>query len=71
MTANKHGLVCSGQYHCEGHDLQFVINNDDTVTITDTLYGAFKTSSSQTRISVDEAIELQDKYIKLGYDKIS
>ena len=71
MTANKNGIVYSGQYQCEGHDLQFMINDDDTVTITDTLQGAFNTSSSQTIISLDEAIELQDKYIKLGYDKIS
>ena len=40
MTANKHGVVYSGEYHCEGHNLS-------------------------------SAIELQEKYIKLGYDKIS
>tara|TARA_B100000579_G_C22599237_1_gene741840 strand:+ start:598 stop:816 length:219 start_codon:yes stop_codon:yes gene_type:complete len=71
MTANKHGLVYSGEYHCEGHNLQFEIHDDDTVTVTDTLNGAFKTTSRTEVMSVDAAIELQEKYIKLGYDKIS
>ena len=71
MTANKHGVVYSGEYHCEGHNLMFVINDNDTVTVTDTLIGAFKTASNHTIMSIDSAIELQEKYIKLGYDKIS
>ena len=71
MTANKHGVVYSGEFSCEGHNLQFFINEDDTVTVTDTLHAAFKTTSRQETMSLDSAIELQEKYIKLGYDKIS
>ena len=71
MTANKHGVVYSGEYHCEGHTLMFVINDNDTVTVTDILQGAFRTSSNHTIMSIDSAIELQEKYINLGYDKIS
>ena len=71
MTANKHGVVYNGEFACEGHNLHFNINQDDTVTVVDTLHGAHKTSSSQEIMSIDSAIELQEKYIKLGYDKIS
>jgi hypothetical protein len=71
MTANYHGVIYSGEWVCEGHSLRFTIKDSNTVKVTDTLIGAFETNSSSRLMTLDEAIEKQEKYIKLGYDKVS
>jgi hypothetical protein len=71
MTANYYGVIYSGEWVCEGHSLRFAIKDNNTVNVTDTLIGAFKTNSSSRLMTLDEAIQLQEKYINLGYDKVS
>ena len=71
MTANQHGIVYSGEWVCEGHFVRFMINENDTVTFTDTLVSSRNTASNSKIMSLDSAIEIQEKYIKLGYDKVS
>ena len=71
MTANYHGVIYSGEWVCEGHSLRFTIKDNNTVKVTNTLIGSFETNSSSRLMTLDEAIQLQEKYIKLGYDKVS
>ena len=71
MTANYHGVIYSGEWVCEGHSLRFTIKDNDTVKVTDTLISSFETSSSSSIMTLDDAIKLQEKYISLGYDKVS
>ena len=71
MTANYHGVIYSGEWVCEGHSLRFIIKDNNTVYVTDTLIGSTETNSSSRLMTLDEAIQLQEKYIKLGYDKVS
>jgi|TARA_B110000196_G_C20550654_1_gene388657 hypothetical protein len=71
MTANYHGVIYSGEWVCEGHSLRFTIKDNNTVKVTDTLIGSFETNSSSRLMTLDEAIQVQEKYIKLGYDKVS
>ena len=71
MTANYHGVIYSGEWVCEGHSLRFTIKDNNTVKVTNTLIGSFDTNSSSRLMTLDEAIQLQEKYIKLGYDKVS
>jgi|TARA_B110001454_G_C12675075_1_gene415494 hypothetical protein len=71
MTANYHGVIYSGEWVCEGHSLRFTIKDNNTVKVTDTLIGSFETNSSSRLMTLDQAIEKQEKYIKLGYDKVS
>ena len=55
----------------EGNSLGFTIKENNTVKVTDTLIGSFETNSSSSVMTLDDAIELQEKYIRLGYDQIS
>ena len=71
MTANQLGVVYSGEWVMEGHSLGFIIKENDTVKVTDTLISSFLSTSSSSVMTLDDAIELQEKYIRLGYDKIS
>ena len=69
------GIVYSGSYTCEGHTVHFIINDDDTVDITEvtemTNAPIGKTYTSTKNVDIDEAIDIQAEFIKLGYDKIS
>ena len=49
----------------------YVINDDDTVNIEESFESGFRKSNITNVISLDEAIKDQQRYIKLGYDKIS
>ena len=71
MSVNTHGIVYSGVWTSEGHSLTFLINENDTVTVTDSYSAQNKTTSSTHIMPLDDAIELQQKYIKFGYDKVS
>ena len=71
MTGNNHGIVYNGVYTCEGHTLTFRINENDTVTVTDAFISGPSATSNSSIMNLDSAIELQEKYIKLGYDKVS
>ena len=71
MSVNTHGIVYSGVWTSEGHSLTFLINENDTVTVTDSYNAQNKTTSSTHIMPLDDAIELQQKYINFGYDKVS
>ena len=68
MTVNRSGVIYSGEWECEGHNLRFTIKDSNSVKVTDTLIGAFETNSSSKLMTLDDAIQLQEKYISLGYD---
>jgi len=71
MTANYHGVIYSGEWVCEGHSVRFVIKDNDTAKVTDTKISTLGTNSSSRLMTLDDAIQLQEKYISLGYDKVS
>ncbi len=71
MSVNQHGIVYSGVWTCEGHTLTFRINENDTVTVTDAFLAGQRALSSTHIMELDDAIQLQEKYISLGYDKVS
>jgi len=76
MVGNQHGIVYSGQYVCEGHYVSFRILDTTTVVISEIMdlprfQTKGRTYSTEKKVPLDEAIEIQDKYISLGYDKIS
>ena len=48
-----------------------IINENDTVTVTDAFISGPSATSNSSIMNLDSAIELQEKYIKLGYDKVS
>ncbi len=67
----EHKLCYAGTWESEGHSITYVINDDDTVNIEETFESGFRKSNITTVITLDDAIEEQQRYIKLGYDKIS
>ena len=71
MSSNTHGVVYSGVWTSEGHSLTFLINENDTVTVTDAYTAQNQTTSSSHIMTLDDAITLQEKYIRFGYDKVS
>tara|TARA_B100001250_G_C19764738_1_gene774185 strand:- start:85 stop:288 length:204 start_codon:yes stop_codon:yes gene_type:complete len=66
-----HSVCYSGTWESEGHSITYVINDDDTVNIEESFESGFRKSNITNVISLDEAIKDQQRYIKLGYDKIS
>ena len=64
-------LLYSGVWVSEGHFITFVINDNDTATITETYIANGKDVETNQITHIDKAIEYQQRYIKLGYDKIS
>ena len=71
MTANKNGLIYSGSYLCEGHEVSFIIMTDNRVKVIEYNEAGGSVNSHENYKSIDEAIEYQDKLIRLGYDKVS
>ena len=64
-------LLYSGVWVSEGHFITFVINDNDTATITEEYTAEGKQFTSHQITDTDKAIEYQQRYIDLGYDKIS
>ena len=58
-----------------GSSIIFEGSTDDaaetTVTVTDSYSASNRTTSSTHIMPLDDAIELQQKYINFGYDKVS
>ncbi len=71
LKSNNHGLVYSGSYECEGHNISFVILTGDRVKIIEVNTAQGNTNSSERYETLDKAIKLQEEYINLGYDKVS
>lgn len=59
-------VVYSGVLECEGHIVQFVVNEDDTVKVSE-IYNEKQMPS--LNISIEDAIAKQDYLIKLGYSR--
>ncbi len=64
-------LVWAGTWISEGHSITFTINDNDTVTIREQYEAGGRVTTSHQIAETDTAIEYQERYIKLGYDKIS
>ena len=71
MTANESGIMYNGSYLCEGHEVSFIILTNDRVKVIEYNEAGGSVNSHEIYKSIDEAIEYQDKLIRLGYDKVS
>jgi|TARA_B100000809_G_scaffold217690_1_gene223987 hypothetical protein len=71
VKINNQGLVYSGSYECEGHNVSFIILTGDRVKIIEVNTAGRNTTSTERTEFLENAIEYQDKLIKLGYDKVS
>jgi len=67
-TLIKHGILFSGIWENEGHVVQFIINDDDSVEINEQLQSTFKTHKSTIVCSAASALEKQQVLLKFGYD---
>tara|TARA_R110002020_G_C16145419_1_gene762225 strand:- start:573 stop:776 length:204 start_codon:yes stop_codon:yes gene_type:complete len=63
------GVVFSGTWESEGHKVSFLILEDNTVQITESMMRDKKNWSNTKRIEIDEAIKRQDKLINMGYTR--
>lgn len=59
-------VVYSGVLECEGHVVQFCVNHDDTVKVSE-IYNEKKMPS--LNMSIEDAIAKQEFLIKLGYSR--
>ncbi len=64
-------MCYAGEWVCEGHTLTFEIHDDDTVSIREYYTVKGKEVTTEQRVEIDQAIDYQERYIKLGYDKVS
>jgi len=71
MHSNKNGIVYNGSYMNEGHEVTFIILTDNRAKIIECFRSGASASTNEKYQSLDQAIEYQDKLIKLGYDKVS
>ena len=71
MKSNNRGLIYSGSYACEGHNVSFIILTGERVKIFEINTAGGNTTSRDEIKTLDQAIEYQDRLIKLGYDKVS
>ena len=67
----EHRVCYAGECVCEGHTLTFEIFDDDTVMIREYYTVKGKEVTTEQRVEIDQAIDYQERYIKLGYDKVS
>ena len=64
--------MIDGTLVCDGHTIEFTTNKDGTVRIYENYNASQKTSTtSHMKVSLENATKYQEKYIKLGYDKVS
>tara|TARA_R100001530_G_C4279525_1_gene145217 strand:+ start:38 stop:238 length:201 start_codon:yes stop_codon:yes gene_type:complete len=61
------GVVYSGKLKSLGHILTFKILDNDTVKISESYTQKNSIKSKTTKVSIDEGIAIQTKYIKSGY----
>ena len=71
MKSNNRGLIYSGSYACEGHNVSFIILTGERVKIFEINTAGGNTTSRDEIKTLDQAIEYQDRLIQLGYDKVS
>jgi hypothetical protein len=65
--------MIDGKLVCDGHTIEFSTNPDgETVRIYENYNASQKDSTtSHMKVSLKNATKYQEKYIKLGYDKVS
>jgi len=68
--------VCTGTWICEGHSVTFTILDNSKVSITESFSGNSWTRlgrnwSMNMKVELDEAAREQEKYIRLGYIRIT
>ena len=78
LKANITGIVLTGTWECEGHTISFteVKNDKNKMKIVEVMRGNSWQSQKRNwsmikEISLDEAIEEQNKLIKYGYRRIN
>tara|TARA_R110001592_G_scaffold176474_1_gene416033 strand:- start:59 stop:304 length:246 start_codon:yes stop_codon:yes gene_type:complete len=67
-TLIEHGILFSGIWENEGHVVQFIINDDDSVEINEQLHSNNKTHSCSIVCNAASALEKQQVLLKFGYD---
>ncbi len=65
------GLIFSGTWKCEGHTISFNVLANNKVRVVESIERDKKVKSFAKRMSIDEAVLLQEKHISLGYKRIS
>ena len=65
------GLIFSGTWECEGHTISFNVLANNRVRVVESIERDKKVKSFTKRMSIDEAVLLQEKHISLGYKRIS
>ena len=65
------GLIFSGTWKCEGHTISFAVLANNRVKVVESIERDKKVKSFTKRMSIDEAVLLQEKHISLGYKRIS
>ena len=71
VKINNQGLVYSGSYECEGHNVTFIMLTGERVKIIEVNTAHGNTTSTDQLYTLEQAIEYQDRLIQLGYDKVS
>ena len=66
-------MIIDGTWSCDGNTIEFSTNPDgETVRIYETYNASQKDSTtSHMKVSLENATKYQEKFIKLGYDKVS
>ena len=67
------GLIFSGTWECEGHTVSFAVLANNRVKIVESIEkdNPKEIKSFSKRMSIDEAVVIQEKYISLGYTRTS
>ena len=71
VKINNCGLIYSGSYECEGHNVSFIILTGERVKIFEVNTSGGTTTSRDEIKTLNQAIEYQEQLIQLGYDKVS
>ena len=64
-------MIIDGTWTNEGHTIEFTTNEDGTCRIYESYEASQREMTSHMTVSIDNAITYQERYIKMGYDKIS
>lgn len=64
-------VLWSGVFYHEGHYVSFKINKDETVFVKEVLEKANSTHKTSKYMTVDEALEYQQRLLNYGYDEIA
>ena len=72
MKANEEGIVVTGTWVHEGHTVTFMILEDDTIKVSESIHrGVGSNWSTSKEVSFVEAMKEQEQLIKFGYTKMT